>query len=198
MKPFPSKLEMRWRRLNGFGREHAAIQETADGWCLKGQVETETPTGRAQLVYVIDCERDWRTRRTLVTGSASGAPVRFEFAVDREGHWTLNGAPVPTVDGVLDIDLGFTPATNLLPIRRLDLAVGQRAPVRAVWLRFPELRVDPLEQWYWREAARVFRYDAVVDGERYQARLDTDEFGCILIYEGLWETEVGSPSRGRT
>ncbi len=49
-----------------------------------------------------------------------------------------------------------------------------------------------LEQWYQREAARVFRYSTVVDGERFQARLHTDEFGCVLIYEGLWEAEIAS------
>ena len=44
-------------------------------------------------------------------------------------------------------------------------------------------------------AARVFLYDALVYGDWFQARLDTDEFGCVLIYEGLWEAEVASPSR---
>jgi len=197
MKPFPKKMHMRWRRLDLFGREEARIEQTVDGWHLTGQLETEDSRGRAQLRYAIDCERDWRTRWTLVTGSASGAPIRFEFAADGEGRWTLDGVPLPSVEGALDIDFGFTPATNLLPIRRLDLAVGQRADVRTVWLRFPELRVEVLEQWYQREAARVFRYDALVDGERFQARLDTDEFGCILIYEGLWEADITSLNHER-
>jgi hypothetical protein len=29
----------------------------------------------------------------------------------------------------------------------------------------------------------------LVDGEPFQARLDTDEFGRVLLYEGLWEIE---------
>jgi hypothetical protein len=87
------------------------------------------------------------------------------------------------------LDLERRPATNLLPIRRLDLAVGERADVRTAWLRFPELRVAALAQSYSREAERVFHYEALVDGERFQARLDTDEFGCVLRYEGLWEAE---------
>jgi hypothetical protein len=198
MKPFPSKLRMHWRRLDQFGREEAAIEQTVGGWRLEGRLETEGPTGRAHLMYTIDCERDWRTRGSLVTGSVAGASIRFDFAADPEGHWTLNGAALPSVEGALDIDLGFSPATNLLPIRRLDLAVGQRAHVRAVWLRFPELRVEALEQWYQREAARVFRYDALIDGERFQARLDTDDFGCILIYEGLWEAELQTETYGAT
>ncbi len=54
------------------------------------------------------------------------------------------------------------------------------------------------EQSYERAASAVFRYDALVDGERFQARLDTDEFGRVLLYEGLSEAEVGSPDGERT
>lgn len=171
------------------------MQQTPEGWRLAGELEADEAGVRAQLAYVIQCERDWRTRRAVVTGSASGAPIRFELAADGTGRWTLNEAPLPVVDGALDIDLGFTPATNLLPIRRLNLAVGERANVRTAWVRFPELRVEVLEQSYQREADRVFHYDAWVDGERFQARLDTDEFGRVLLYEGLWEAVVPSPGQ---
>jgi hypothetical protein len=188
---------MHWRRLDVPGREEAHIEQTADGWRLTGRLEAEEASIRAQLTYVIDCEPDWRTRAAVVTGTASEAPVRFEFMADGEGHWTLNGTPLRLVEGALDIDLGFTPATNLLPIRRLDLAVGQRADVRTTWLRFPELRVEALEQSYQREAACVFRYDALVDGERFEARLDTDEFGRVLHYEGLWEVDLDGDQVGR-
>jgi hypothetical protein len=183
---------MRWRRLDVPGREEARVEQTAEGWRLTGELDADEAGVRAHLMYVIECERDWRTRRTVITGLASGAPMRFEFAADGEGHWMLNGAPLPLVEGALDIDLGFTPATNLLPIRRLNLGVGERAEVRTAWVRFPELRVEALEQWYYREAVRVFRYDALVDGERFQARLDTDAFGRVLLYEGLWEAEIAS------
>jgi hypothetical protein len=183
---------MRWRRLDVPGREEARIERIAEGWRLAGQLEAEEAGVRARLEYVIECERDWRTRRTVVAGAASGAPLRLEFAADGIGHWTLNGTQLPLVEGALDIDLGFTPATNLLPIRRLDLAVGQRADVRTTWVRFPELRVEALEQSYQRESDRVFRYDALVDGEWFQARLDTDEFGRVLLYEGLWQAEGSS------
>ncbi len=181
---------MRWRRLDLPGRERARIEKTPRGWHLTGELEIEEASARARLLYGIECESDWRTRRAVVTGSASGAPLRFEFAADGQGHWALNGDPVPLLEGALDIDLGFTPATNLLPIRRLNLSVGERAEVRTAWLRFPELRVEMLEQSYDRETACVFRYEALVGDEPFRARLTTDEFGRVLVYEGLWEAEL--------
>jgi hypothetical protein len=189
VKPFPEKAHMRWRRLDVPGREEALVERTATGWRLTGRLEAVEADVDARLEYVIDCEADWRTRVALVTGSTSGAPVLFQLAADGQGHWTLDGAALPEVEGALDIDLGFTPATNLLPIRRLDLAVGERADVLTAWLRFPELRLEALAQSYQREAPQVFRYDALVDGEPFHARLETDALGRVLRYEGLWEAE---------
>jgi hypothetical protein len=122
--------------------------------------------------------------------------IRFEFAADGAGNWERNGVVVPAVAGALDIDLGFTPATNTLPIRRLALEVGASAPVQSAWLRFPELRFERLDQTYTREAELMFRYRATVDGEPFVARLDTDAFGRVLRYEGLWEAELSEPSAG--
>jgi uncharacterized protein len=125
--------------------------------------------------------------------SAQSGRIRFSLTADGRGNWARDGVPVPDVGGALDVDLGFTPATNTLPIRRLALAVGESAPVRSAWLHFPELRLEPLEQTYTREAELTFRYRALVDGEPFIARLDTDAFGRVLRDEGLWEVETTEP-----
>jgi hypothetical protein len=51
-----------------------------------------------------------------------------------------------------------------------------------------------LEQTYTREGDRCFRYQASVDGAPFTARLDTDRFGRVLRYEGLWEAEFTDPA----
>jgi len=67
---------------------------------------------------------------------------------------------------------------------------GKAGNVTAAWLRFPSFLLEPLEQTYTREAEHVFRYRALVDGEPFSARLDTDAFGRVVRYEGLWEIDV--------
>lgn len=126
---------MCWRRLDVPGREEARIQQAADGWRLTGHVEADEANVRAQLNSLIDCDTHRRTRRVVI-GSASGAACAIRVHLMARGHLKLNGDSLPLVGGALDIDLGFTPATNLLPIRRLDLAVGERAEVRTALLRF--------------------------------------------------------------
>ena len=180
---------MRWHRLDVPGREDARVDRTAAGWRLTGELDVEEAGVTARLRYRIDCGPDWRTRAALIEGQANGRPIRFELAVDGDGRWMLDGTSVPAVDGAVDLDLAFTPATNMLAIRRLDLAVGESAVVRSAWLRFPELRLEPLEQCYTRESRETFRYRALVDGQPFTARLDTDPFGRVVLYEGLWEAE---------
>ena len=166
------------------------IARTVNGWRLMGELDVAEPGVTAALRYAIECDPAWRTRSAVIEGEANGSPVRFSLAADGAGGWTGDGIALPELAGALDVDLGFTPVTNTLPIRRLGLAVGESAAVRSAWLRFPELRLEPLEQTYTREAERTFRYRAVVDGEPFVARLDIDPFGRVMRYEGLWEMEA--------
>ena len=189
LQPFPTVSRMRWRRVDVPGREEARIESTAAGWRLTGELDVEEPGEKARLRYAIECDPEWRTRRAVIEGDVGGVPIRFALAADGAGHWTRDDMPVRELTGALDVDLGFTPATNTLPIRRLALAVGETAPVRSAWLRFPGLRLEPLDQTYTREAEERFRYRALVDGEPFAARLDTDEFGRVQRYEGLWEAD---------
>lgn len=193
LHPFPPESRLRWRRLDVPGREQARVEQTAAGWRLTSELDAEDEGVAARLRYTIDCDREWRTRSALIEGEANGEPVRFALTADGEGHWRRDGAPLPALDGALDVDLGFTPMTNTLPIRRLGLEVGETAPVRSAWLRFPELHLESLEQTYTREAERAFGYRAQVDGEPFTARLDTDACGRVLLYEGLWEAERAEP-----
>lgn len=180
---------MRWRRLDVPGREEARAFRMENGWQLSGKVHVDESGIVARLQYTIDCDVAWRTRSARIVAEVSDQPVRFDFAADGAGHWTRDGERVSEVDGALDIDLGFTPATNTLPIRRLNLAVGASAPVRSAWLRFPELRLERLEQTYTRESARSYRYRAIVDGQPFTAVLGTDDVGRVLRYGDLWIAE---------
>jgi hypothetical protein len=184
---------MRWRRLDVPGREEARVVCVAAGWRLTGEVAAEEEGVAASLRYRIDCDASWVTRSALVEGEVGGHAIHIVLAADGEGRWSREGAPLPELDGALDVDFGFTPATNTLPIRRLALAVGENRRVRSAWLRFPDVRLEPLEQTYTREAESVYRYHALLDGEHFTARLETDAFGRVRLYEGLWIAELAVP-----
>ena len=86
------------------------------------------------------------------------------------------------------VDLGFSPSTNLLPIRRLRLAVGATAPIRAAWVRFPELTTEVLEQTYTRLATDRYLCQSVAG--RFRRELTVDTTGLVLDCPGLWIAEA--------
>jgi uncharacterized protein len=102
---------------------------------------------------------------------------------------------IPAVAGCLDVDLAFTPATNLLPLRRLGLAVGESREMTAAWVRFPDLSVEPLAQRYTRLDEHRVRYESL--GGAFTAELEVDELGLVVTYPPLWErVAVGCSAEG--
>jgi len=103
-------------------------------------------------------------------------------------RWSLNGAEQARVTGCIDVDLNFTPATNLIQLRRLALRVGDKADAPAAWLRFPDVVLERLEQHYGRVELNRYEYQAPSVG--YAAPLDVTDIGFVTRYPGLWEVEA--------
>jgi hypothetical protein len=103
-------------------------------------------------------------------------------------RWQINGTDQPEVAGCIDVDLNFTPATNLIAIRRLALAVGDASDAPAAWLRVPELTLERLEQRYHRVGLDIYDYEAA--GTGYAASLQVSDVGFVTRYPGLWEQEA--------
>ena len=113
--------------------------------------------------------------------------VEVEVLRDSSGDWRLNDRYCPEVAGCIDIDLNFSPVTNTLPIRRLELKVGEAAPVRAAWVRFPSFALEPLEQSYERLDTNTYRYTSA--GGRFTARVGVDDHGLVTDYGDIVSRE---------
>ncbi|HUP45511.1 MAG TPA: putative glycolipid-binding domain-containing protein [Thermoanaerobaculia bacterium] len=172
-----------WTRLDRPGHEAARLVETAQINELSGAAVFVEDAVPVSLRYRIVCGEDWATRSVTVRGWIGESDVSIDIAVSL-GEWSLNGSPVPAVAGCADVDLHFSPSTNLLPIRRLQLGVGQSAAVRAAWLRFPSFELEVLEQTYSRVERDLYRYESA--GGRFTAELRVNEAGFPVDYAGVW------------
>lgn len=181
--------EMRWRRLDVPGRDVASLVRERAGWRLQGTATFEHDGDPCELRYEVRCDAAWITSSASVRGRIGSRAVAVDLAADEGRRWLENGVELPAVAGCLDVDLAFTPATNLLPIRRLSLSTGREAEARAAWLSFPALEIELLVQRYVRIGARTYRYES--DGGRFGRELEVDENGFATRYEGRWEAEVG-------
>jgi uncharacterized protein len=176
-----------WRRLDMPGHEAARLMETSDGWNLAGCALFSHEDRAVRLDYMIACDSGWRTHYALVVGWFGDREIHREITIDTGRRWTVNGEDVPHVSGCVDLDLNFSPSTNLLPIRRLGLAVGETASIRAAWLRFPTFTLEPLDQSYTRVSEDTYRYES--GGGRFTAQLKIDASGFVTDYPPAWRAE---------
>lgn len=177
-----------WRRLDLSGHEFGRLEPRDDHWELSGTALFVFERRPCRLDYLVVCDRGWRTTSAWVRGVIGGREVDLSISVDEGRRWRLNGVDCPVVAGCTDIDLGFSPSTNLLPIRRLSLPVGEQAKVDAAWLPFPSLMFERLSQAYRREGERTYRYES--DGGRFVRMLEVNASGFVTSYPGLWQVEA--------
>jgi uncharacterized protein len=183
-----------WRRIDAPGHEVARLSRAGTKRFLQGTAVFAHDGEPCRVDYAVVCDDRWRTRRVVVEGRVGRRSIATRIAADGAGRWTKYGDAVPAVDGCLDVDLSFTPATNSLPIRRLRLARGRPAAVRVAWVSFPELTLEPLDQVYRRlDAARV-RYES--NGGRFVRTLRVDSSGLVTSYPGLWVAEAVTAGGG--
>lgn len=177
-----------WRRLDTPGHDACRLEERAQGWSLEGVAVFRHEGLPAQLAYAVACDREWRAQQGHVKGWLGGQSVDFSISRTPQGGWTLNGAEMSGLGGCLDLDFGFTPATNFFQLRRLNLATGKAGDAPAAWLDVSAGTLDLLAQRYERRSERSYWYEAPRFG--YAAMLDVTAAGFIGNYPGLWAEEA--------
>ncbi|MFL5726246.1 MAG: putative glycolipid-binding domain-containing protein [Chloroflexota bacterium] len=125
------------------------------------------PGGLTTAVHVRDL-RGFETRTLVLERNAKGS-------------WTVDGKATRGLKGCTDVDLGCSPSTNTLPIRRLRLAVGASQTIKAAWVRFPELEVVKADQTYTRLDDFTYRYAS----GSFVGEITVDDDGLVTLYE-VW------------
>jgi uncharacterized protein len=140
-----------WRNLAAHGSDYCSLRQIGRSWLLQGTAIAVLKDGRPMLAdYEIECDQLWHTRRVATTCLTGSTTRSIDLMVEASGVWRSSGEELPTLDQCTDIDLAVTPATHTLPIRRLNLEVGQSREVTAAWLKFPDLTLGTLPQRYTR------------------------------------------------
>src|SRR4051794_11998129 len=176
-----------WRRLDRPGHDVARLKESDNGSILEGTAVFVEDYQPCRLDYHVVLDTVWRTVAVGVSGWLGLQPIEVNAAVNAKREWVINGRACPEVQDCDDIDLSFSPATNLLPIRRMSLPVGEKAFVRAAWLRFPACVLEPLDQTYERVGDRSYQYESA--GGAFVARLEVSAIGFVTRYADLWQEE---------
>ena len=178
---------MAWRRTDEIlADEHCTLTVRDSGLALIGTVLGADDGVPIRIEYRVLAD---------ATGQTTAVHVRdlhgFEqrtLAAERsaKGAWTVDGAAAPALRGCTDIDLGCSPSTNTLPIRRLRLKVGASSTIKAAWVRFPSLEVEKAAQTYTRLDESTYRYES---GD-FAADLTVDDDGLVVHYAAWQRTAL--------
>ena len=177
-----------WRRLDSPGHDACGLSSSSEGWRLAGTAVFSCEGQPCRLCYEVDCDTSWHTRSAKVAGWVGRTVVKLDIEAGPGERWDFNGTEQTELTGLVDVDLGFTPSTNLIQLRRLSLSVGQATDAPTVYLNFPELTLGRLEHRYQRAAPD--RYDYQAPTFDYAGVLQVSAAGFVTLYPGLWELEA--------
>jgi hypothetical protein len=179
-----STRTLRWRPATGLGLEHLTIQAAKNAIVARSVVIGEFEGKPFGVRYETICDKRW-TVREIAIDTSDGRSIRF--ASDGRGHWRDGKRRRPEFDGCIDIDLGGSPFTNTLPIRRLGLDV-KHGPIEFSMLWFPFDTFEPFvdrQRYTCLRSGRLYRFEAV-DGT-FSARLPVDKDGFVIDYPTLFK-----------
>jgi uncharacterized protein len=166
--------------------EYAVARALTSSVELAGTIVAIHENAPLEVRYRIECDADWRTRTVSIEQRLGLQRSTLSLAVDSHGEWSdQRSGPIDAVKDCLDVDLELSPITNTLPIKRLNLAVGQSEEIAVAWIRFPSLEIVHARQSYERLSDRTYRYRSLASG--FTAKIDVDESGLTVRYEGIWE-----------
>ena len=176
---------MRWRRLDTPGHDDCTLERNDQGHALHGTAVYRHAEGTAHLGYSVYYDHDWASLSGNVGGVIGERQVEFDMR--RKDVWHLNGVPLPGLHH-LDLDFGFTPATNLSLLHRVHMKIGERMALPTAWLDVDAGTLTELPQFYQRRSDSEYAYEApMLD---YRAVLEFAPNGFVARYPGLWDADV--------
>lgn len=130
------------------GFEVVFMSQGPSGIGLEGCTAAVEGTHPWAVRYSIAVDTGWVTTeaRAWVLSALGERVIRLDH--DGSGHWRLDDAARPDLEGCIDVDLESWACTNVIPVPRLGLDAGETTPASAVFVRALDLAVERLEQTY--------------------------------------------------
>lgn len=181
-----------WRAVMSDGLERGEWLQAGHCWIMRGTILRLSDSGPTEVRYEITTDDKWLTRTANISCETDRGKKDLRITRDNES-WYANGKRLQLPKGCMDVDLAWSPCTNTLPIRRLNLSIGSNSGLLiAAWVRLPELTVESLPQSYERTGPQTYIYTS---RGGFRAALSLDEDDLVVDYEGVWK-RIGENKNG--
>jgi hypothetical protein len=180
-----------WRGLDSWRAEAAHVRLTSDAVEAHGAqlgVEPEP----YQLEYDLVAADGFVTRSLDLRAWGDTWSRTLSLVHDGNGSWVCDQVEATAVEGALDCDLGFSPLTNLMPLRRHGLhRKAGSVEILAAWVSVPDLTLHASRQRYETVSIdvdlSVVRYSDRGTHQGFESDLVVDTDGLVVVYPQLAE-----------
>ena len=184
-------IRVAWRRSDEVATdEHCTLTLRGGGLSLVGTVLGAEAGRPVRVEYRVLADAAGLTTAVHVRDLRGFEQRTLTLARDAKGGWTIDGKAAKGLRGCTDIDLGCSPSTNTLPIRRLRLAFGTAQSIQAAWIRFPDLEVVKAAQTYTRLDEFTYRYSSGT----FASEVSVDDDGLVTAYAEWMRTGYATGS----
>lgn len=178
------KKIVRWTGWDNQGLEHCQLTKNANEIILEGTVVGNRKSHYG-ATYKVVADKHYFTKEVWVSYLGG---QKLYLTTDSKGNWydNIQESDLPELEGCLDVDIGVTPATNTLAIKRLKLDQQQAQGIFTAYVPLPA----EIENRFLPQKAKQ-RYTCLIKNEKYfyeglfrsfSADLIIDEMGLVYDY----------------
>lgn len=177
-----------WRGLLWTSLEHFTLQHESTCKTLEGSIIGAMQRKPFKIHYRINCDLGWKTRRVEISATHGPVSKYLKIVVDQRNRWWQGPRELTRFREARDIDINLTPSTNMLPINRLNLDVGESGEITTAWVQFPKMNIQPARQTYKNLGHRTYAYT----GGSFKTRIIVDRYGLVENYPPYWKKEAAA------
>lgn len=180
--------ELMWRSIEVPGFEHVRVDDSHPGWDVYDSMLVREHGGQVRRGgYTLILDKDFRTLEIrIMVEQEPGSMAALHLLANGDGIWTdADERRIPGLDGCIDVDIQWSPLTNSLPVRRLDLQPGEEREIEVAYIELPSLTVRGVTQRYTSLGDRSVRYTSETRDVVRELTLDQD--GFVIEYPDLFQ-----------
>lgn len=177
------KRSIVWQGCYSSSTEYVEVNE-GESIIVRGNITGVEETIPYSLSYILHTNLNWEVQSvSVIVKSLTSLELFFEKKKD--GWYNKEGIIQPALKDCTDIDISLTPFTNTLPVRRLQLAVGETQEITVLYISMPDGESYAMKQRYTNIDNCFYKYENA-DGH-YSTVLELDEQKMVVYYPGRWQ-----------
>lgn len=177
-----------WKGVEYYSLENCLVSQNTSGYVIDSAIVGSYRGKLYSVEYEITTNTSWETLSIKASCRHNNKVKQYAFFREANGHWKTTDSTLSQFNGCKDIDIPVTPFTNTLPIRRLNLSVGETSDIRVIYFDLLNEKISAVDQRYTKLSKTIYHYENIPND--FEADIEVDEHGLVVFYPSLFERKA--------